>query len=232
MRTDGEFTALSSLVPGIFSFAHEGLSSGTEYTYRIEILDGDSPIASAEAHARPQPCAPVPSLVSAPLTLTADGSPWCVSAGGAPLNTVTSSIVIEPGTVVLFEEAAGWSFDAGGLVSNGTENSPVVLTSRDPSPTVWGGLFFSSASRTARYDQTLDGLDYVEGNRLAFTFVDHSGGITSEGGLDIEGSVFRFAFKGAGDGGALNLTAAADRNLYIRDSIFAQNSCFDDRCEG
>lgn len=113
-----------------------------------------------------QPGGPEPSAcrqtidghITAPLTLTSDGTDRCDyfvaghdSAADRIVN-VTSDLVIEPGTIVLFGQNVRLSVtDTGSITAVGTAADPIVLAGAVQAHGSWYGICFSR-NRESRFD--------------------------------------------------------------------------------
>ncbi len=98
-----------------------------------------------------------PFVIDQPTNWTAAESPYIVSGSG--FVDVQSDFVIEPGTVVSFEESQGVYVGGGSLTAIGTPELPIIFTSVDDTSPVtsaaacnagaWGGFLFSPSAGTS-----------------------------------------------------------------------------------
>lgn len=61
--------------------------------------------------------------------------------------SLTGNITVEPGTVIQFNDEAGWAVvDNGSLKALGTGSAPIVFTAKSKAKGSWRGLYFETAS--------------------------------------------------------------------------------------
>lgn len=96
-------------------------------------------------------------ILSADTTLDLASSPWHITSDITVPNGVT--LTIEPGTILLFDQATGIVVQQGGrLLAEGNEQKRILLDSSPDSNSQWGGIEFSQS---------------LEDNRLCYIDMKH-----------------------------------------------------------
>ncbi|MEO0813173.1 MAG: hypothetical protein AAFY60_09950, partial [Myxococcota bacterium] len=219
-----DFEDVITLVSGLYTFSHPDRTTGALYRYRLTAWDGDTLLATLEAESEAESWTLIDAeTISAPLVLTANQSPYLLQNPSGGRVTVSTSLTIEAGVVVLFPEGGGLDLSGPGaaLSVDGTRSSPVHLTAREASRP-WSGVRLQSNIQGTTYAP--GSLDYFAGSRISHLVLDYGSAgdyaLEVQVPLDMNGMVLR---HNRGLSGSLGVLLPTDQQLTLRRSRFVQN---------
>lgn len=193
----GAFAAVGTGIAGTF-YEDNGLTAGTEYTYRVRAMRGTKASGygaevKATTSAAPPKIRVLSGFISSNQTLSAD---TLYVLSGYVKVTNAATLTIQPGTKIVGDTAASaagsslWILRGSKLIAEGTAAAPIVFTSwrtaGNRRPGDWGGIVIVGSApinRTATpiYTEGPQGAreDYSNpgGNPAAASFNDNSGSL-------------------------------------------------------
>lgn len=152
-------------------YVDTGLTTGVTYDYKVEAVDSGSAVLSTDfGSATPKACTVVTASPVGYTVWTKAQSPYC---GNIALS-LTSSLVLEPGTIVLWNGGGQWSGGGQLLKAMGTPNERIIFSSSSATP---AGGHFPGFGVTSLNAAIMDGSgNYVSGSIWKYVVLEYGAG--------------------------------------------------------
>lgn len=189
-----------------------GLSTGTNYFYKIEAVDGGGAVLSIDyADSAPKACTSFGTSINLYTVWTKASSPYCVGA-----LTIASALIIEPGVVVLIAPSSTWVVNHQ-IQAIGTPRERIIFTLNSNLHIVAsGGVNVSNPLQSV-----IDGsYNYVSGSGFRNVVWEYFGGAYWQKPMYYSSVIFRYSSGAVFENIPSNLTLAAvlDGVTYARNS--------------
>lgn len=193
-------------------YVDSALATGTAYDYKVEAVNASSSVISTDfASSTPKACTLVSSSPIGYTVWTKAQSPYC----GSIALSITSSLVLEPGTIVIWNGGGTWSGGGQLLKAIGTPNERIIITSSSATPT---GGNFPGFGVTASSAAVLDGSgNYVSGSLWKYVVIEYGGGgYWQASAYAYQSFIFRYASS--------NGFVFENSNTTLDGGVFARNT--------
>jgi|GEM_PF-2509804 len=194
-------------------YLDSGLSTGTNYDYKVEAVNGITVVSTDFASSTPKACTVVSASPTIYTVWTKAQSPYC---GSIAIN-LTASLVIEPGVVVLWNGGGFWTGGGQLLQAIGTPNNRVIITSASATPT--GGNFPGFVGSGTSLNPAIHDAsgNYVSGSIWKYVVIEYGGGgYWQASAYAYQSFIFRYANS--------NGFVFENSNTTLDGGVFARNT--------